>query len=71
MSKKMDDILAQRYAIFCFSNVHDFPNPMPDRDECGDSLPRFRGYDWKVPTKHLLDFHECMHKLDIVHEDVR
>jgi len=66
----MDVILAQRYAIFHFSNVHDFPNPMLDRDEWENSLLRFMGDDWKVPTKHLLDFHECMHKLDIIHENV-
>jgi hypothetical protein len=31
---------------------------------------RFKGEYWEVPVEHLLDFHECMHKMDIIHEDV-
>jgi len=66
----MDVILARRYACFYFSNVLYFPNPMLDRDEWEHSLPRFRGEDWEVPSDHLLDFHECIHRLGIVHGDV-
>jgi hypothetical protein len=55
---------------FDFSNVPGFPNPMPERDEWESCLPRFRGNDWEVPVEHLLDFHEYMRQLSIVHEDV-
>ena len=26
---------------------------------------------WEVPAQHLLDFHDCIHRLQIVHEDVQ
>jgi hypothetical protein len=37
----------------------------------GKSLPRFRGEEWEVPAEHLLDFHDYIHRLQIVHEDVQ
>jgi hypothetical protein len=56
---------------FCdFSNVPGFPNPMPDKDKWEICLPKFKGEDWEVPAEFLLDFHECMHQLDIFHEYV-
>jgi hypothetical protein len=35
------------------------------------SLPRFRGEEWEVPAEHLLDFHDFIDRLEIVHEDVQ
>jgi hypothetical protein len=66
----MDKILAQRYAFCDFSKIVGFPIPMPSRDEWEGCLPTFRGEDWEVPTEFLLDFHECMRKLKIIHEYV-
>jgi hypothetical protein len=66
----MDVILSQMYAFCDFSNVPSFFDHFPGRDEWGSCLPKFRGDDLEVPAKHLLDFHECMHKLSIVHEYV-
>jgi hypothetical protein len=66
----MNQILAKRYAFFDFSKIVGFPNPVPSRDEWENSLPRFRGEEWEVPTEHLLDFHDYMHWLQVVHEDV-
>jgi hypothetical protein len=34
-------------------------------------IPRFRGEEWEVPAEHLLDFHDFIHRLEIVHEDVQ
>jgi hypothetical protein len=42
---------------------------MLDRDEWGNCLLRFRGNDGEIPDEHLLDFHEWMHQLNIIHED--
>jgi hypothetical protein len=67
----MENILAQRYAFCDFSKIVGFPNPLPDRDEWEGSLPKFRGKEWEVPAEHLLDFHEFIHRLHIVHEDVQ
>jgi hypothetical protein len=44
---------------------------VPRRDEWECNLPRFRGEEWKVPAEHLLDFHDFIHWLEIVHEDVQ
>jgi hypothetical protein len=66
----MDAIIAVRYVSFDFSNIPGFPNLVPDREEWENSLLKFKGEDWEVPAEHLLDFHECMHQLGIVHEDV-
>ena len=48
-----------------------FPNLVPSRDEWECSIPIFWGEDWEVPAEHLLDFHDCIHQLQIVHEDVQ
>jgi hypothetical protein len=66
----MDAIITRRYAFCDFFHVYGFLSPMPGRDEWESCLPRFKGEDWEVPTEHLLDFHECMHNMDIIHEDV-
>jgi hypothetical protein len=66
----MDKILAQRYAFFDFSNIVSFPNPVSSRDEWEGFFPRFRGEDWEVPVEFLLEFHEFMFKIKIIHEDV-
>jgi hypothetical protein len=66
----MNKIFAKRYAFCDFSKIVGFPNPLPSRDEWENSLPRFRGEDWEVPAEHLLDFHDCIHRLQVAHEDV-
>jgi hypothetical protein len=43
---------------------------VPSRDEWEVSLPKFQGEEWKEPTEHLLDFHDFIHQIHIVHEDV-
>jgi hypothetical protein len=67
----MDKILAQRYVFCDFSKIVGFPNPMPSRDEWEGCLPIFRGENWEVPAEHLLDFHDFIHRLQIMHEDVQ
>jgi hypothetical protein len=67
---EMDNILAHRYAFYDFSNIFGFPNPKPSRDEWESRLPKFRGEEWEVPAEHLLYFHDFIHQLHIVHEDV-
>jgi hypothetical protein len=67
----MNKILSKRYAFCDFSKIVGFPNPVPSRDEWENSLPRFRGEDWEVPAEHLLDFHDYIHRLQVVHEDVQ
>jgi hypothetical protein len=67
----MNRILAKRYAFCDFSSIVGFPNQVPTRDEWENSLPRFRGEEWEVPAEHLLDFHDYMHRLQVVHEDVQ
>jgi hypothetical protein len=67
----MNKILAKRYAFCDFSKIVGFPNPVPSRDEWECSLPKFRGEEWEVPAEHLLDFHEFIHRLQIIHEDVK
>jgi hypothetical protein len=67
----MNRILAKRYAFCNFSNIVGFPNQVPSRDEWENSLPRFHGEEWEVPAEHLLDFHEFIDRLEIVHEDVK
>jgi hypothetical protein len=67
----MNRILAKRYAFCDFSSIVGFPNQVPARDEWENSLPRFRGEEWEVPAEHLLDFHDYMHRLQVVHEDVQ
>jgi hypothetical protein len=67
----MNRILAKRYAFCDFSSIVGFPNQVPSRDEWENSLPRFRGEEWEVPAEHLLDFHEFINRLEIVHDDVQ
>jgi hypothetical protein len=67
----MNRTLAKRYAFCDFSSIAGFPNQVPSRDEWENSLPRFRGEEWEVPAEHLLDFHDYMHRLQVVHEDVQ
>jgi hypothetical protein len=67
----MNRILAKRYAFCDFSSIVGFPNQVPTRDEWENSLPRFHGEEWEVPAEHLLDFHEFIDRLEIVHEDVK
>jgi hypothetical protein len=67
----MNQIFAKRYAFCDFSKIVGFPNPVPSRDEWENNLPRFRGEEWEVPAEHLLDFHDYMHRLQVVHEDVQ
>jgi hypothetical protein len=67
----MNRILAKRYAFCDFSSIVGFPNQVPSRDEWENSLPRFHGEEWEVPAEHLLDFHDYMHRLQVVHEDVQ
>ena len=66
----MNKILAKRYAFCDFSNISGYPNLVPSIDEWENSLPGFRGEEWKVPAEHLLDFHDFIHRLQVVHEDV-
>jgi hypothetical protein len=44
---------------------------MLSEDEWEGTLPIFKGEDWEVPTKHLLDFHEFIREHQIVHEDFK
>ena len=67
----MNKILAKRYAFCDFSNISGYPNPVPSRDEWENIIPRFRGEEWEVPAEHLLDFHDFIHWLQVVHEDVQ
>jgi hypothetical protein len=66
----MKETLAPRYAFYDFSKIVGFPNPLPNRDEWEDNLPKFQPKRWEVPAEHLLDFHEVIHRLNIMHEDV-
>ena len=57
----MENILAQRLAFCEFSQIVGFPNPLLDRDEWEDILPKFQAKILEVPAEHLLDFHEVTH----------
>ena len=67
----MNQILAKKYVLCDFSKIVGFPNPVPSRDECERIIPIFQGEYWEVPAEHLLYFHDCIHRLQIVHEDVQ
>jgi hypothetical protein len=67
----MNQILAKRYAFCNFSSISGYPNLVPTRDEWERSIPRFRGEEWEVPAEHLLDFHDFIDRLEILHEDVQ
>jgi hypothetical protein len=67
----MNQILAKRYAFCNFSSISGYPHPVPTRDEWERSIPGFCGEKWEVPAEHLLDFHDFIDWLEIVHEDVQ
>ena len=67
----MEAILVERYAFCNFSKIDGFPNPMPDRREWDISLLQFSGSDWEMPAEFLWDFHDWIHRLHFVHEDVK
>jgi hypothetical protein len=43
---------------------------VPDRIEWEGCLPRFRGENCEMRIEFLLDFHECILKLEFIHEYV-
>jgi hypothetical protein len=63
----MNKILVKRYDFYDFSKIIGFLNPIPSGDEWEGILPTFKGEDWEVLAKHLLDFHEFIHECQIVH----
>jgi hypothetical protein len=67
----MDKILAQRFSFCDFSKIVGSPNPLPSREEWECSLPKFQGKEGEVPAEHLLLFHDFIHQLHIMHEDVQ
>jgi hypothetical protein len=67
----MKETSSLRYAFCDFSKIFGFPNPLPDKDEWEDILPEFQAKSLEVPDEHLLDFHEVIHRLNIMHEDVQ
>jgi hypothetical protein len=67
----MEKILAKRFAFCDFSQIVGFPNALPDRDQWENFLPEFHATISEVPAEHLLDFHEVIHRLNIMHEDVQ
>jgi hypothetical protein len=67
----MNKILAKRYAFCDFSSISGYPHLVPTRDEWERSIPRFHGEKWEVPAEHLLDFHDFIDRLEIVHKDVQ
>ena len=70
MSKTMEAILAQRFALFNFSAIPGFPHPVLTMTEWGYFLPIFRERKEDNPANHPIKFHECMNLLDLQHEDV-
>jgi hypothetical protein len=66
----MEKILAQRFSFYDFSQIVGFPNALPDRDIWENFLPEFHKKSWEVLAEHLLEFHEVIHQLNIMHEDV-
>jgi hypothetical protein len=67
----MNRIFAKRYAFCDFSSIYGYPHPVNIRDEWEHNISIFRGEEWEVPAEHLLDFHEFIHRLQIIHEDVQ
>ena len=67
----MEAILVESYAFCNFSKIDGFPNPMPDRSKWEVSLPQFRGNDWQMLAEFLWDFHDWIHRLHFLHEDVK
>jgi hypothetical protein len=56
--------------FFDFSNVPRFPNHVLDREAWEHFLLWFMGNEYNHHVEHMLNFHECMHRLGIIHEDV-
>lgn len=50
------------------SKLLGFLNLILLEDEWENCLPRSNGDDGEIPSEHLIEFHECMHQLGIVHE---
>ena len=67
----MEEILSKRYAFYIFLKIDGFSNPMPNKSEWEVSLPQFSGHDWEMPAEVLWDFHEWIHRLHVVHKDVK
>jgi hypothetical protein len=67
----MEKIMAQRFAFCDFSQIVGFPNALPDRAQWEDFLPEFHATSWEELAKHLLYFHEAIHRHNITHEDVQ
>jgi hypothetical protein len=65
----MEAILAWRFAPFNFSAIPGFPNHVPSFLECADFLPLFCGDEGDNPAQHLIDFHQCIDRLNFYHED--
>ena len=61
----------KRYAFCNLLSISGYPHLVPSRDEWENSLPRFQGEEWEVPAEHLLDFHDFIHRLEIINEDVQ
>ena len=53
-----------------FSVVSIFPHLVPNIKDWGSLPPKFKNDEDDSLAKQLLEFHELMHKLGIVHEDV-
>lgn len=66
----MEAILARRYAFCDFSHIAGFPNLVPDREMWEYCLLKFSGNEFDHHAEHLFDFHECMQRMSIFHDDV-
>lgn len=65
----MDAILAQRFSPLNFLAIPGFPNPSPSFTNCAYFHPIFCGDVGDNPTQHLIQFHWCIDRLNIYHED--
>jgi len=65
----MEAILAQRFAPFNFLVIPSFPNHVPSILESADFLPLFHRDEGDNPAQHLIDFHQCIDRLNVYHED--
>jgi hypothetical protein len=67
----MNQMFPTRYEFCDFSSISCYLHRIPSRDEWECSIPRFHGEKWEVPAEHLMDFHDFIDRLEIVHEDVQ
>jgi hypothetical protein len=67
----MEKILSKRFSFCDFSQIVGFPNALPNRDIWENFLLKFHATISEVPAEHLLEFHEVIHRLNIMHEDVQ